>query len=184
MWGGWGIYSPNHQKSPLGGCLSHGAPDSPVRQPRQPAIGFWPLELWLVGPLSCPVVHRTSPVDCPVCLLRVLCPLRAQARIKCVAVDRCVRSSRCSAGTPDSPVWHRTLSGASPDSPVNYSRAVSHFPEGSEFSVKFPGAPDTVRWHTGQSGAPDQGAFGMSLALFIWTHLWSFYWLVVNLWHL
>jgi hypothetical protein len=31
MWGGWGIYSPNHRKWPLGGCLSHGAPDSPVR---------------------------------------------------------------------------------------------------------------------------------------------------------
>jgi hypothetical protein len=30
MWGGWGIYSPNHQKWSLGGCLSHGAPDSPV----------------------------------------------------------------------------------------------------------------------------------------------------------
>jgi hypothetical protein len=120
-----------------------------------------------VGPLGCPVVHQTGPVDCPVRLLRVLCPLRAQARIKCVAVDRCVRSSRCSAGTPDSPVCHRTLIGASPDSPVNYSGAASHFPEGEEFSVEFPGAPDTVRWHTGQSGAPDQGAFGMSLAVFI-----------------
>jgi hypothetical protein len=62
---------------------------------------------------------------------RALSSARAQARIKCVAVDRCVRSSRCSAGTPDSP--------------VNYSGATSHFPEGSEFSVKFPGAPDTVR---------------------------------------
>jgi hypothetical protein len=31
MWGGWGIYSPNHQKWPLGVCLSYGAPDSPVR---------------------------------------------------------------------------------------------------------------------------------------------------------
>jgi hypothetical protein len=31
MWGGWGIYSLNHQKWLLGGCLSHGAPDSPVR---------------------------------------------------------------------------------------------------------------------------------------------------------
>jgi hypothetical protein len=30
MWDGWGIYSPNHQKWSLGGCLSHGAPDSPV----------------------------------------------------------------------------------------------------------------------------------------------------------
>jgi hypothetical protein len=112
-----------------------------------------------VGPLGCLVVHRTCPVDCPVRLLRVLCPLRAQAHIKCVAVDRCVRSSRCSAGTSDSPVCHQTLSGASPESQVNYSRAASHFPKGSEFSVEFPGAPDTVRWHTGQSGAPDQGAF-------------------------
>jgi hypothetical protein len=31
MWGGWGIYSPNHQKWLLEDCLSHGAPDSPVR---------------------------------------------------------------------------------------------------------------------------------------------------------
>jgi hypothetical protein len=35
-----GIYSPNHQKWPLGGCLSHGAPDSPVRLPRHLAVGF------------------------------------------------------------------------------------------------------------------------------------------------
>jgi hypothetical protein len=53
---------------------------------------------------------------------------------------------------------HWTLSGDSPDSPVNYSGAASHFPEGGKFSLEFPGAPDTVRWHTGQSGAPDQGA--------------------------
>jgi hypothetical protein len=98
-----------------------------------------------VGPLGCSVVHRTGPVDCPVRQLRVLCPLLAQARIKCVAVDRCARSSRCSAGTPDSP--------------VNYSRAPSDFPEGSEYNVECPGASDIVRWHTGQSGAPDQSAF-------------------------
>jgi hypothetical protein len=84
-----------------------------------------------VGPLGCPVVHQTGPVDCPVRQLRVLCPLRTQARIKCVAVDRCTRSSCCST--------------ASPDSPVNYSRAPSNFSEGSEFSVECPGAPDTVR---------------------------------------
>jgi hypothetical protein len=42
---------------------------------------------------------------------------------------------------------------------VNYSGAPSEIPEGSEFSFKCPGAPDIVRWHTGQSGPPDQGAF-------------------------
>jgi hypothetical protein len=31
MWGGWGIYSPNHQKMAIGRLLSQGAPDSPVR---------------------------------------------------------------------------------------------------------------------------------------------------------
>jgi hypothetical protein len=31
MWGGWGIYSPNHQNVAVGSLLSHGAPDSPVR---------------------------------------------------------------------------------------------------------------------------------------------------------
>jgi hypothetical protein len=57
------------------------------------------------------------------------------------------------------PLAHQTLPGASPDSSVNYSGAPSDFPEGSEFNFECPGAPDTVRRHTGQSGAPDQGAF-------------------------
>ena len=40
---------------------------------------------------------------------------------------------------------HRTLSGDSPDSPVNYSGVPSEFLEGEEFSLECPGAPDTVR---------------------------------------
>jgi hypothetical protein len=35
------------------------------------------------------------------------------------------------------------------DSPVNYSGAPLNFPEGEEFNVKSPGAPDNVRWCTG-----------------------------------
>jgi hypothetical protein len=54
-----GIYSPNHHKSRWWRLLSHGALDSPVRQPRHPAIGFWPLELLTSGPPDSPVVHRT-----------------------------------------------------------------------------------------------------------------------------
>jgi hypothetical protein len=45
------------------------------------------------------------------------------------------RSSRCSAGTPDSP--------------VNYSGLASRIHEGEQFGVGDPGAPDTVQWHTG-----------------------------------
>jgi hypothetical protein len=59
--------------------------------------------------------------------------------------------SRCSAGTPDSP--------------VNYSGAVLQKPEGEEFESIATGAPDTVRWHTGQSGAPDHGCLRFLLLL-------------------
>jgi hypothetical protein len=71
-----------------------------------------------------------------------------------------------------------------PDNPVNYSEAPLDFSEGEEFSVKSPGAPDTVRWCTGQSGVPDQGTLRISLALFVEPNTWSFCWLSVNLWHL
>jgi hypothetical protein len=84
-----------------------------------------------------------------------------------VAGDRWRGKSRCSADTPDSSVRHRTLSGATPDSPVNYSGAASRIPEGEQFGFGVPGAPDTVRWHTGLSGAPDQGTLGLTFALSI-----------------
>jgi hypothetical protein len=67
---------------------------------------------------------------------------------------------------------------------VNYSEAPLRFPEGEEFSSESPGAPDTVWWHTEQSGAPDQGAFGYPLLSLFEPFSWSFYWLSVNLWHL
>jgi hypothetical protein len=90
-----------------------------------------------------------------------------------------------SGDSPDSPVnysgadsrsWrvqscsslgHRTLSGGAPDSPVNYSGAPLKILEGEELGVEFPGALDTVRWHTGQSGAPDQGAFRVVFCSFV-----------------
>jgi hypothetical protein len=45
-----GIYSPNHQFNCWGGCLSMGAPDSPVRQPRHPTIRV--LTISTVGALT------------------------------------------------------------------------------------------------------------------------------------
>jgi hypothetical protein len=53
-------------------------------------------------------------------------------------------------------------------------------PEGDEFELESSGAPDmsggapdTVRWHTGQSGAPDQRCLRLSFALLL--NPWSFY---------
>jgi hypothetical protein len=65
------------------------------------------------------------------------------------------------------PLAHRTLSGVTPDSPVNYRGLASRIPEGEQYGVGVPGAPDTVRWCTGQSSAPDQGTLRLTFALYI-----------------
>jgi hypothetical protein len=44
----------------------------------------------------------------------------------------------------------------SPDSAVNYSRTPPKTPESGQFAGSQPGAPDTVRCTTGQSGVPDR----------------------------
>jgi hypothetical protein len=81
-----------------------------------------------------------------------------------------------------SPLGHRTLSGGAPDSPVNYSEAPLRISEGDEFSLEFPGAPDTVRWHS--PVRQTRAAFGCPLLSLFEPFSWSFYWLIVNLWHL
>jgi hypothetical protein len=51
--------------------------------------------------------------------------------------------------------WLIGQSGAPPDSPVNYSRTPPIFSESGLFTGSQPGAPDTVRCTTGQSGVLD-----------------------------
>jgi hypothetical protein len=51
-------------------------------------------------------------------------------------------------------VRHRTLSDATPDSPVNYSGVAPRIPKGEQFGVRVPGAPDTVWWHTVRCARP------------------------------
>jgi hypothetical protein len=64
---------------------------------------------------------------------------------------------------------------------VNYSALALDFPEGDELELESSGAPDTVRWHTGQSGALDQRSLRLPLGPFVEPNTWSFYWLCVNL---
>jgi hypothetical protein len=85
----------------------------PVRQPRHPTVRVRLLELWHVSPPDSPVVHRTGPVHY---LVRLLAPAltSACAGAHCsLSLFICrrplARSSRCSAGTLDSPVPHRTV---------------------------------------------------------------------------
>jgi hypothetical protein len=145
-----------------------------VRQPRHPTVRVRPLELLTCGPPDSPVVHRTGPVHCPVRHLRLLWLLHAQSAHYSV-VSRPLNSTIALAtvaplGTPDSPMVHRT---------VRWIIAESHFqkPKAEQFEWIHPGASDTVR--CARLGLPR-----FLLLLFIWTNSWTFYWFVLNLWHL
>jgi hypothetical protein len=138
----------------------------PVRQPRHQAVGFRPLVLLTTGPPDSPVVHQTGPVHYPV---RLLVPALTSARAGVhylLSLFICrrplARSSCYSAGTPDSPVLHRTVRWIIAERPPQ-------IPEAGKFDLILPDAPDTVRWHTGQSGAPDQGSLRFNFAPLFWT---------------
>jgi hypothetical protein len=79
----------------------------------------------------------------------VWCPLSTVGAGHASPTD-CV-ANRCAGGR-----WLTGQSGAPPDSPVNYSRTPPNFPESGLFTGGWPGAPDTVRCTTGQSGVPSQ----------------------------
>jgi hypothetical protein len=105
--------------------------------------------------------------------------LKQRSRPLPTVADLAHRTVRC---TPDSPVphsdrWHGHVSGAdraadrwlgrplahrtvrcTPDSLVNYSRTPSANSRERPFRPRQPGAPDTVRCATGQSGAPDRNS--------------------------
>jgi hypothetical protein len=78
----------------------------------------------------------------------VRCPLPTVGAGHASPAD-CV-ADRCAGGR-----WLTEQSGAPPDSPVNYSRTPPNFPESGLFTGVQPGAPDTIRCTTGQSGVPD-----------------------------
>jgi hypothetical protein len=156
--GGWGgIYSPNHQNDRWWRLLSYGAPDSPVRQPRHQAVGFRPLELLTTGPPDSLVVHRTGPVHCP---LRLLAPALTSARVGALFTVHCSVADDRWRRRPLLRLAHWTVRWIIAERPPR-------IPDGGKFGVELPGAPDTVQWHTGQSGAPDQGC--------LWVVFCSFY---------
>jgi hypothetical protein len=149
--GGGVFIALNHQFNRWGRLLSMGAPDSPVRQPRHPIVRV--LAVSTVGALSsCGTGQSGATLD-RYCALSGA-PLAAALTLRelsthcntlqvSIVVDR-YAGSRCSAGAPDSP--------------VNYSGARHQKPEGEEFEVVRP-------WHTGQSGALDQGSLQFLLLL-------------------
>jgi hypothetical protein len=154
--------------------MSRGAPDSPVRHRTctvgcpvrrhvtQP-LGFW--SSWPLAPLfSCGTGQSGGAPDSPV-------PLWLLSRYCAALFTRqsrpLARFSHCSAGSADSPVAHRTVQW------ITAERACV-FPRVAGSTLYGPGAPDTVWWHTGQSGAPDHNIL-MSFCSFKFVSLtWIF----------
>jgi hypothetical protein len=165
--GGWGIYSPQPPSGCWGWLLSMGAPDSPVRH-------------W-TGTVGCPVRrHVTQPLGfgtnrplealsscgtrqsgatpdrscslsgAPLTLRTLFFTVHLSQRLLQSTV---ARGSRCSAGTPDSPVAHRTVRWI-------IAECACWIPRVAGSALYGPGAPDTIRWHTWQSGAPDHNTLG------------------------
>jgi hypothetical protein len=111
-----GIYSPNHQNNRWGGLLSMGAPDNPVRQPCHQTVRVLTvstvgaLTAWATGQSGVAPDSHCSLSGAPSGAALTLCKLSAH----CSHCRRLLEStvalrSRCSAGTPDSPVTHRTI---------------------------------------------------------------------------
>jgi hypothetical protein len=155
--------------------LSGGAPDSPVHHRTLPGADCFPILAQSIVEDLEPLAHRTLSgahriVRCP--LLTVGSATR-HARIARPTVGSADRWLTGQSGAPPySPVnysrtpliasrerrlrrgWLTGQSGVPPDSPVIISRTPSSSLESGLFFETGPGAPDTVRCTTGQSGAP------------------------------
>jgi hypothetical protein len=145
----WGIYSPQPPIQPLGQAAVNGRTGQcPVHQPRHPTVRV--LTVSTVGALSSCGTGQYGAAPNRYCALSgAPLALRSDSTAHCssrqvLLQSTVARSSRCSAGTPDSP--------------VNYSGAALLKPEGEEFT--------SVRsWCTRQSSALDQGALQFLLLL-------------------
>jgi hypothetical protein len=84
------------------------------------------------------------------------------------------RADRAADRWPGRPLAHRTVR-CTPDSPVNFSRTPSANSRERPLRSRQPGAPDTVRCTTGQSGAPDRNSL-----LAVHSQLFSFLLLSVS----
>jgi hypothetical protein len=163
--GGWGVFIAPTTKPTVGEAVCRWAHRTPVRQPHHPTVRVLTvstvgaLTSWGIGQSGATLDRHCSLSGAPSGAALTLHELPAHfSRCRRPLESTVVLDSRCSA-------WYTGQSGGTPNSPVNHSGAALQKPEGEEFESIAPGAPDTVRWHTGQSGAPDQGSLRFLLLL-------------------
>jgi hypothetical protein len=125
--------------------LSPGAPDSPVHHRTLSGADFFPyLAKPTVGALE-PLAHRT------------LSGAHRTVRCSLLAVGSATRRARIKRPTVGpATVGSPNTVRCTPDSPVNYNCTSLIPSQEQQVRLSQPGAPDTVRCTTGQSGAPRQ----------------------------
>jgi hypothetical protein len=111
VWWLGGIYSPNHQNGRWGGCLSMGAPDSPVRQPHHPTVRVLTVSTvgaltdWGTGQSSATSDSHCSLSGAPSGAALTLCALSAHCSRHCSLLQTTVCTVAIAPhGTPNSPV--------------------------------------------------------------------------------
>jgi hypothetical protein len=123
--------------------LSTGAPDSPVHHRTLSGADLFPI-------LAQPTVEDLEPLA-----HRTLSGAHWTVRYPHQTVGPATRHARIARPTVGSADrWLTGQSGAPPDSPVIYSRTPPFNSRERPFHQSQPGAPDTVRCTTRQSGAP------------------------------
>jgi hypothetical protein len=190
---------------------STGAPDSLVRHRTLSGAPATSPGRWVptVGALTCGPAWLSGGAPNRPCRLSGVPPARALLLCACRRAFNALHST-VAREVAVAPLSHRTLSGDSPNSPVNYSGADSRSWRVRSCSslghrtlsggapdrpVNYSGAPLRIPEGEGFSlespgGTPDSPVrqtrvhFGCPLLSLFEPFSWSFYWLIVNLWPL
>jgi hypothetical protein len=171
--GGWGVFIAPTTKPTIGEAVCRWAHRTvrcatghyPARQPRHPTVRvltvstIGALTSWSTGQSGAAPERHCSLSGAPSGATLTLRELSTHcSAFAGVRWSRPLRWSHCSAGTPDSPVTRRIVRWI-------IAERLSRNPKVKSSACTVPDAPDTFRWCTGQSDAPDQGSLRFLLLL-------------------
>jgi hypothetical protein len=162
----------------VGSVLSHGAPDSPVRHRTLSGVPAMLADRWVstVGALTCGASGLSGGAPDRSCRLS-----DAPSGVALSSARAGAHLMRCSRPLLRKVVVallaYRTVRWIIAERPLIFPKVKSSASSALVHRILSGGAPDSPMRQT-------RVPFGLSFALFVWTLSWSFYWLIVNLWHL
>jgi hypothetical protein len=162
----------------VGRLQSHGAPDSPVRHRTLSGAPATSADRWgsTVEDLTCGASRLSGGAPDRSCRLSGAPPARALTSARTVAHWMRLQST-IAREVAVAPLAHRTVRWIIVERPLKFPKVASSASSALVHRTLSGGTPDSpVR----QTRVP----LGCLLFSSFWTLSWSFYWLIVNLWHL